>query len=560
MTTKPPPRAPPAAPLVERARRGEPAAVRQLVERHRGPLLGMATAWLKDAADAEDAVQDALVEGLLRLDQLRDPAALGAWLRRVVVKHCDRRTRRARPDRPGPDDAIARPEAGPRTEGLRAAVEALDEHERLVVALHYFGEAPQREVAELLELPLATVKKRLERARRKLGAALEAEPEPPRRARFADRIALFLALRAGDRDGVAAVLQRDPRAVNAPERWSDDEALSGGFTLAHRATPLVAAARLGDRAMVELLLSAGAEVDGRCGCAAADTPLFAAVAHRRLDVAERLLAAGARTEAANGRGFTPLLLAAFRGDREAESLLLSAGADGEARALGLDRHALREAGYAGLPTEPPGRAIRTDIRGLDAWAPIARGMRIEVHGEAETGLMVLMAELSLRLARRGMPTRWVSWAPRPWLAGELDAVARGYGIAPEVILGPDRLPPTDGAATFVFVQEGFQHESEAWLGGADPNGLLVLVRPWASATTGALLPPRLRPPFDAVWVTSPELARAGIFPALDPERTRSRGGADAPRPTSLDGLRGALHQPFFVCAHETGWLPETPGS
>ncbi|MEO1235032.1 MAG: sigma-70 family RNA polymerase sigma factor, partial [Myxococcota bacterium] len=200
---------------VSAARGGDAEAFARLVLVH-GPVAARyAQLWLRDREAARDAVQEAFLDAWLHLDQLRDPAAFPGWLRRIVLKHCDRRTRAgprtepltSRPDEPASDEECLVPA------GLHAALETLPAHERVVVALHYFGEIPQREVAAFLELPLGTVKKRLERARRRLGQALEAAP-PPRIdvAHLADRIRLFLALRSSDLDLVDVLLDRDPRA------------------------------------------------------------------------------------------------------------------------------------------------------------------------------------------------------------------------------------------------------------------------------------------------------------------------------------------------------------
>lgn len=72
------------ADLVRAARRGETAALGLLIARHRAAMLAVATGVLRHRPDAEDAVQEAVVVALLRIDSLRDPSAAGAWLRTVA--------------------------------------------------------------------------------------------------------------------------------------------------------------------------------------------------------------------------------------------------------------------------------------------------------------------------------------------------------------------------------------------------------------------------------------------------------------------------------------------
>ncbi len=323
---------------VRRAQAGDRVAFGRLVARFQDMVLGYAMGWLGDPEGARDAAQDAFIDAYLHLPQLAEPAAFPGWLRRIAVKHCDRRTRRKPPPElpppghlPSIEDRLAEREDRDR---LRAAIEALPEHERIVVALHYLGDQPQQEVADFLELPLSTVKKRLHSARRRLVVrSTEMEAHRPSRTHlFEDRIQLFLAIRAGDPETAGAIVKANPELLEAREQWTAEEALAGGFPLAHRLTPLILASARGDQAMVDLLLKAGAQPDGMCGCDNGETALWSAVLHGRTEVVHLLLAANADPEAANAVGHTPLHLAAMRGDDELMQALLQRGARADRRA------------------------------------------------------------------------------------------------------------------------------------------------------------------------------------------------------------------------------------
>jgi RNA polymerase sigma factor (sigma-70 family) len=166
------------AALVTLAREGDRSAFTRLVHRFQDFAVACAYARLGDPEAARDAAQEALVDGYLHLAQLREPAAFPGWLRRIVFKHCDRLVRGTRPaiasldrvaelgdDAPSASEALA---IGEEQARLRAALEALPEQERTLLALQYLGGQGQREIAFLLELPLTTVKKRLHTARRRL--------------------------------------------------------------------------------------------------------------------------------------------------------------------------------------------------------------------------------------------------------------------------------------------------------------------------------------------------------------------------------------------------------
>ena len=123
----------------------------------------------------------------------------------------------------------------------------------------------------------------------------------------------------GDAARLAGCLAADPALPRA--RRAD------GWTLLHLA------GFAGRAALVDLLCDAGADPDARAANAMANTALHAALAlGADQPTVERLVARGADVRAAAGGGWTPLHLAASRGDLPAIALLLARGADPAARA------------------------------------------------------------------------------------------------------------------------------------------------------------------------------------------------------------------------------------
>ena len=138
-----------------------------------------AQAWayrvLGDTHLAQDATQEAFLTAYQKIDQLRDPTAFPAWLKRIVLTHSHRVTRRKSPSLlPLDDDAVPQPDPATTAEDreleeqVSQAVRALPEHERIVTELFYITGYSQQEIAEQLEVPLTTVKKRLQYAREHL--------------------------------------------------------------------------------------------------------------------------------------------------------------------------------------------------------------------------------------------------------------------------------------------------------------------------------------------------------------------------------------------------------
>jgi RNA polymerase sigma-70 factor (ECF subfamily) len=179
--------------LVHRARTGDAAAFRVLVDTRIDRCYRLAWSILANDADAADATQDALVTAWRQLPRLRDPAAFDGWLNRIVA-NAARMARRHRvrlrevpvgPANPG--DASPQPEA-PQDPRARTAIDDLVEgdaigrafdrlrpQDRLLLVLHHVEERPVAEIARSLGIPVGTAKWRLHAARGALEKAMEAE-------------------------------------------------------------------------------------------------------------------------------------------------------------------------------------------------------------------------------------------------------------------------------------------------------------------------------------------------------------------------------------------------
>ncbi len=171
--------------LVERARRGEHAAFEELVVTYQGIAFRTAYLLTRDAAEAEEAVQDAFVKAHRALRRFRRGAPFRPWLLAIVGNEARNRRRaagrraalalRAREeDRLG--DAAPSPEAallaGEGRERLLAAVEQLPGEQRDVIVCRYLLELSEQETAAALALRAGTVKSRTYRALERLREAI----------------------------------------------------------------------------------------------------------------------------------------------------------------------------------------------------------------------------------------------------------------------------------------------------------------------------------------------------------------------------------------------------
>jgi RNA polymerase sigma-70 factor (ECF subfamily) len=169
--------------LVGRLRRGEHAALAEVMERFGDDVYRTAYLLLGDHHLAEDVSQDTFLTAYRKIGQFDGRGAFGGWLRSIAVNHCRSRMRRAswkrlllrRQDQmetagaaPGPEEISVR-------RSLAGEILQLPYPYREVIVLHYYHDLTVKEIAERLGKSEGTVKSRLSRARRQLKVLLDGE-------------------------------------------------------------------------------------------------------------------------------------------------------------------------------------------------------------------------------------------------------------------------------------------------------------------------------------------------------------------------------------------------
>lgn len=158
--------------LAERAADGDASAFGVLVRRHGPFLTAFAIKVTGNRADADDAVQDALIAAWGQLDSLTDPARVRAWLTSIVARKATDRIRARKPSSEL-DDERPSAEHGPeqraiatsQLDALAQVLAGLPDGQRQCWVLKEVGGYSYEEIAERLGLSVAIVRGRLARAR-----------------------------------------------------------------------------------------------------------------------------------------------------------------------------------------------------------------------------------------------------------------------------------------------------------------------------------------------------------------------------------------------------------
>lgn len=148
--------------------------IRETVEKYSRTLLHTAYSILHSTADAEDAVQEAFIRLITKKPDFNDDGHEKAWLIRVTRNiACNMLKSAQRIAGPLDDELVPSAEDG--HDELRDIVMSMPEKYSTVVHLYYYEGYSINEIAEILELPAATVGTRLARARKFLRNTLEGE-------------------------------------------------------------------------------------------------------------------------------------------------------------------------------------------------------------------------------------------------------------------------------------------------------------------------------------------------------------------------------------------------
>ena len=153
-----------------RASRGDQTGFAEIVEEHQGMVFSIAYHFLRNSSLAEELAQEVFLHLYQNLSSIQSSAHLKYWLRRVTTHRCIDHSRRQKSRHEIALEDVAEPAVASSSpdlmlsDRLQKTVASLPEKQRMIVVLRYQEDLGPAEIAELLKMPVNTVKSTLNRS------------------------------------------------------------------------------------------------------------------------------------------------------------------------------------------------------------------------------------------------------------------------------------------------------------------------------------------------------------------------------------------------------------
>ena len=164
--------------VISKAKAGDEEAFTQLIQEYKLSMYKTAKAILKNEDDVCDAIQDALISIYQNLDTLKSEKYFKTWAIRITINKCYDIIKKSN----SKDKEISKLEEKSEEEenitlktDLERALSLIDNDIKMVTVLYYYNDISVKEIADILEIPVGTVKSKLSRAREKLYDILRQE-------------------------------------------------------------------------------------------------------------------------------------------------------------------------------------------------------------------------------------------------------------------------------------------------------------------------------------------------------------------------------------------------
>jgi RNA polymerase sigma-70 factor (ECF subfamily) len=180
--------------LIKKAIEGDERAYKRLLENYRGAIFNLLYKMVRNREETEDLVQEAFIKAFNALSTFNEEYAFSTWLYKIAVNNCIDHIRKKKlktysidkpvPSKDGelgrefpdtsmsPDREILSEE---KSNIIENAIEDLPENYKTVIVMRHKEERSYEEIAEILNIPLGTVKARIFRAREMLKKKLKSK-------------------------------------------------------------------------------------------------------------------------------------------------------------------------------------------------------------------------------------------------------------------------------------------------------------------------------------------------------------------------------------------------
>ncbi len=165
--------------LVEKAVKGNREAFGDLIVMHQEYLYKLAYLYTKNEQDALDAVQECAMRAMISMDKLREPAYFKTWITRILLNCIYQEQKKRRNDSPFEEYSETAPQLPVSIEektDLYEAIDLLPPTYKTVVVLQYFAGIKLKDIAQIMDIPMGSVKGYLFRAKEALRNQLEERP------------------------------------------------------------------------------------------------------------------------------------------------------------------------------------------------------------------------------------------------------------------------------------------------------------------------------------------------------------------------------------------------
>jgi RNA polymerase sigma-70 factor (ECF subfamily) len=161
--------------LVQRALAGDERAFRKILEGHYTLIYSVVRGVAGQRAETDDIVQEVFIKIYRALGDFRGESRLSTWIYRIARNEALNAMDRRKPQVIPIEDCVDLPDTGESPEAsyrrrmsrerLERFMERLDEKERVAIELRYIGEKSYEEIADIMDIPLGTVKTHIYRAK-----------------------------------------------------------------------------------------------------------------------------------------------------------------------------------------------------------------------------------------------------------------------------------------------------------------------------------------------------------------------------------------------------------